>query len=347
MSSSRAVTRASPALEPPKPSIRLKTTSGRGSSRDSTRRPIGGAAASGRASSPSRRRASTTARATSTTSASETASGCEGGRAGALCRTATRRLARLKARTPPASTRQADAVERRVQDLPDQVRVAQPMPSRQDHQVARDRGEAGQGVGLDEVGDAVPEPEVDPRQVAAAERVEREPGLLDQPPHRPGREPGGGLVVDPALPVALDLQRVDEPGRRPLRDDPHRAQDLDPLAVADQADGHLVAVDEFLDEDRLLVFVGQAERRGDGLGGALGQASAADPLARPFEGGLHDHGVIARVGELHAQRPLRRPRVGAGRDERPLGIRPPRDRTSRRLTSLSSDAASVKGSEPE
>ena len=43
------------------------------------------------------------------------------------------------------------------------------MPLGQDHQVAQSRGQAGQGVGFEEVGDAVADPEVDPGEVAAAE----------------------------------------------------------------------------------------------------------------------------------------------------------------------------------
>ena len=118
---------------------------------------------------PARSSASATARATSTTSASEAESGWSVGRIGALYRTATRASRRAHEQANPVG-------QARVEDPADQVSVADPVPFGQDHEVARHRGQAGQGVGLDEVGDAVADPEVDPGQVAAAERGGRRHG---------------------------------------------------------------------------------------------------------------------------------------------------------------------------
>ncbi len=89
-------------------------------------------------------------------------------------------------------------------------RVADPVPFGQDDQVARHRGQAGQGVGLDEIGDAVADPEVDPGEVATPEdRADR----IERSASQPSRcqESGRSLVGDLVDPVSLDVQRVDEP----------------------------------------------------------------------------------------------------------------------------------------
>ena len=125
------------------------------------------------------------------------------------------------------------------------------------------RGQAGQGVGFEEVGDAVADPEVDPGDVAAAEAHDRRrSAALAEPVARRLGESRGGLVVDPVRSSRASPRASRRSGRRPLRDDPHRAEDLDgPRPVADQADGHLVARDEFLDQDRLVVVASPASRR--------------------------------------------------------------------------------------
>ena len=65
-----------------------------------------------------------------------------------------------------------------MEDLPNQVRVLDPVTPGQDHKVARHRGQAGQWVGLDEVRAILPQTEVDPGQVAAPEGLEHDLGRV-------------------------------------------------------------------------------------------------------------------------------------------------------------------------
>ena len=111
---------------------------------------------------------------------------------GALYRTAT--LVRLRrAHFKPTLVKLAWRI------LTDQVRVADPMPfsARMTRSLVA-RSQAGQGVGLDEVRDAVADPEVDPGEVAAtAGRTRDTSSAATVSAARPGRATGPGFVARP------------------------------------------------------------------------------------------------------------------------------------------------------
>src|SRR5690606_38416609 len=100
----------------------------------------------------------------------------------------------------PRSPSRTQAPQRRLEDRPDQLVVAQARGLADDAQIREARAQARQRVALDELDPAVAvEAQVDPGDVAAAERLEGPPrdpselaaeGLVD---------PGGDLEADPGL----------------------------------------------------------------------------------------------------------------------------------------------------